>query len=232
VELQNPGSSSLTLKLFSIKNVANNTRGLQRFSLADSDCVLSQGETLADITDLENFKAAMRAAEVAQQLATPWNRSITALNSYLIASDYGAKDLAGRANRAQILTDFVNYIFTQNAENWRCGENFLSTTDVTSHWTQWFAASRVVPNAKKKKFWGNQQRANAASETQQSAFYNSHSRQRAPQFRPQGQQAQAARPAEKPRRRYNAGVCPNRPGECVTAAGTRLLHICTKDMNG
>jgi hypothetical protein len=167
VEIHNPGSTNLTLKLFSIKNVANSTRGTQHFALADSDCVVSQGESLLDIVDLDNFKTAVRAAEVAQQLATPWNKSITALNSFIIASDYCAKDLTGRANRAGILTEFVNYVFTQNAENWRSGDPFLSTTDISTHWAQWFgasAASRIMPQQpEKKKFFFTQRSGRSGS---------------------------------------------------------------------
>ena len=45
-------------------------------------------ESLSDITDLDAFKTAMRAAEVAQMFTLPWNRSILAINGFLLSSDY------------------------------------------------------------------------------------------------------------------------------------------------
>jgi hypothetical protein len=236
--------------------------------VADSDCVLSQGETLQDIADLDNFKSAMRAAEIAQQLATPWNKSIAALNSYLINSDYCGKDLAGRANRAAILTEFVNYIFTQNAENWRSGDPFLATADVATHWAMWFAASaasKILPQApEKKKFFQFRSRGGGGQDWRQGhnlyhadgflgggqtdsrhggpsggqhragggGFGGQQSDGADSRRRPQSQHGQRTANSEEPCRRFNAGVCPNRAGDCYTAAGIRLLHVCTKDVNG
>ena len=88
IELHDPSSTNLTLKLFNIKNVSNTTRSLQHFTLADSDGILNTGESMSDITDLDAFKTAMRAAEVAQMFALPWNRSILAINGFLLSSDY------------------------------------------------------------------------------------------------------------------------------------------------
>jgi hypothetical protein len=78
--------------------------------MADSDCVLSQEETLQDMADLDNFKSAMRAAEISQQLITLWNKSKATLHSYLINSDYCGKDLSGWPTEPQssqnLLTTF------------------------------------------------------------------------------------------------------------------------------
>ena len=84
IKLHDPSSTNLTLKLFNIKNLSKTTRSLQHFTLADSDGILNTGESLSDITDLDTFKTAMQAAEVAQMFALPWNRSILATTPPLL----------------------------------------------------------------------------------------------------------------------------------------------------
>ena len=228
IELHDPGSTNLTLKLFNIRNVSNTTRSLQHFTLADSDGIINTGESLSDITDLDAFKTAMRAAEVAQMFALPWNRSILAINGFLLGSDFGAKDLAGRSNRVSILTDFVNYIFKQNAANWRSGEDFLSNTDVALHWTHWFgtnAASKITLKEEKP-----QQQQQRRSSSQGSSRPDKHQKGHGKHDR--GSSLGRRPPAEEPCRRYNAGVCPNNASSCATSAGTKLLHTCCEIVNG
>ena len=66
----------------------------------------------------------------------------------------------GRSNRVTILTDFVNYIFKQNAVNWRSGEDFLTNTEVALHWSHWFgtnAASKILLKEEKPQQQQQQQ---------------------------------------------------------------------------
>ena len=225
IELHDPSSTNLTLKLFNIKNVSNTTRSLQHFTLADSDGILNTGESLSDITDLDAFKTAMRAAEVAQMFALPWNHSILAINGFLLSSDYCVKDLAGRSNRVAILTDFVNYVLKQNAANWQSGGDFLTNTEVALHWSHWFGTNAASKITLKEDKPHQQQHKGRSSSLPSRHDKKGYGRQDRGSSTPR-------KSTQEYCRRYNAGVCPNAAATCATAAGTKLIHACEELVNG
>ncbi len=59
----------------------------------------------------------------------PWNFSFAALENFLINTKFCKDDLGdcARDNRAQLLTQFVDYVLSENASKWRDAEPFLTT---------------------------------------------------------------------------------------------------------
>lgn len=95
MEIHNPSSAELKLKLFHMPNVANSGMTAKKVSLDGGEDGLSIGDSLREIADLESFRAALNNAREAMLSALPWNRSISAVagffqnNCYLQASNHG-----------------------------------------------------------------------------------------------------------------------------------------------
>ena len=80
----------------------------------------------------------------------PWNRSIDALENFLIPSNFGLSDLAGVTKPAAILSQFTDYVLVENASRWRGMETFLSTRDLRSTWADYISQKSGSLNANKK----------------------------------------------------------------------------------
>jgi hypothetical protein len=87
----------------------------------------TQDGNLADIVELGEFKLALRAMRAAASFVRPWDFSFLALESFLLQSNFGNADLAGLDKQAVILTQFMDYILSENSNKYRDGEPFLST---------------------------------------------------------------------------------------------------------
>ena len=142
VEIHNPGSSSMALKLFSMANVNNKVAATRRISLANNEDTLEVGDSLKEVCDLQEFQRALRAAREAMAFALPWNHSVAALEGFLASSNFLAKPLGGKTNRVSILTNFVDHVFALNGDRWRNKQGFLTVLELSSLWSIW-AAGRV-----------------------------------------------------------------------------------------
>ena len=131
VEIPDVGSDSLSLKLFNINGCGNKI-------LANK-----QEEEFKDILELGEFKLALRVAREALSFVHPWNKSISAIEGFLIQTNYCGVDLSGTEKPAAILTQFVDYIFGENADRWRAHEPFLNTGDLRGAWASFFGAKPV-----------------------------------------------------------------------------------------
>jgi hypothetical protein len=109
VELHNPASTSLCLKMFSSSNMGSATTGTKHLTLADGHAAINVGEHLKEIVHMEELKHAIRAAGRAMAMALPWNRSIDAIDGWRHNSNYGFANLNGRPDRVPLLVDFINY---------------------------------------------------------------------------------------------------------------------------
>lgn len=134
MELHNPASQELKLKLFHLPNVANsglsNKKGFGEGSEEGSD-------SMKEIADLESYRMALNTAREALASALPWNRSIGAITGLMVNSNYLQEDLAGNQKRAAILTEFTDYIFGRNGLNWENNQPFLTTDELTHVWSNW-----------------------------------------------------------------------------------------------
>ena len=245
-EIQNPGSSHLTLKLFSPNNLHSSTGSTRRLTLADTDGGINVGEHLKEITDLEELKLAMRALCMASLLATPWNHSFFAVDGGLHLINYGAHELAGFPNRAETLVKFINHIFELNAIAWTQKKPFLTAAEIRIKFPEWLACSTVSllkpvdqpqQQQQKQQQQSNKQQKQRFGNRQQNSYQGGlpagqnpgpkQTQQTTTQQQPQplmGAQAQNIQYC----RRYNiTNSCPNHFSNCVVPNTThKLMHLC------
>jgi hypothetical protein len=235
VELHNPASTNLSLKLFSSANIGGATAGTKRLTLADGDGAINVGESMKEVADMESFKHAVRALCQAAHFALPWNYSFAAIDGFLHSSNYCAAELAGRPDRAGLLVDFTNYVLGVNAAAWQQREPFLTSGEIKIQWAEWFGsrpAALLKTSGEEGGGVGNQN----------NNFYRGGKNNRGGFQGGRGGFNQAAA-GGKPRtastaggqgppqnilfcRRYNNGSCPNHFSNCYLANGTRLFHVC------
>ena len=130
LELHNPGSSRMSLRMFSINNCGS------RMSSSKSD----KDDRLEDILETGEFKLALRALRVAASFVMPWNMAFVALENFLIQTEYCHKDLVGTDRQALILTQFVDYVLGENGKKWRDSEPFLDTGALREAWNAFYGA--------------------------------------------------------------------------------------------
>jgi hypothetical protein len=245
LELHNPASTHLTIKLFSASNLGSSTGNTRRLTLAGDEDGISIGEHLKEIEDLEELQQAMRVLCRAAQLTMPWNHSFNALDGFLHTSKWGAAELAGNGRRAATLTKFVNHVIGLNAEAWQLKNPFVSIGELKTRWTEWLAtrpASEYTPfqSYVQASFQSGQAGAQAGGQASRSARKKAARQQQFQQVQhftlpnlstPPPNQGQGGRPASTPKycRKYNAGTCLNAAGHCRLPSGTPLLHRCDKD---
>jgi hypothetical protein len=70
----------------------------------------------------------------------PWNHSFTGLENFIINNRFCKEDLTEIENKAQILTQFCDYVFQENANRWRDSDPFLSTGELKNTWNAFFSA--------------------------------------------------------------------------------------------
>jgi len=242
-ELHNPGSMNNTVKLYSPSNMTSSTGSTKRLSLVDGDRSINVGESLKEISDLEELKLAVRAMCRAAQFALPWNQSYNAIEGFLQSSHWGSSDLSGRSNRAVLLADFVNYILGLNAQAWQQKEDFRSSGEIKVLWGEWFGSrpASLLSAAKTEQ-----------ASTQQGGSHNRQGNRKnggRKNFTGDGRQhggggsARHGGPAQPHQQsgqhsaggggskelfcwKFNNGNCPNAAGSCALPSGTKLLHLC------
>jgi len=188
-ELHNPQSTKLSVKLFSINNCGSRTG-----SKTDT-----AGHHFAeDILDIGEFKLALRAMRIAFHFAMPWNFSIEALEGFFFQNSYCQVDLANVEKKAQLLTQFTDYVLGQNCERWRDSEPFLTTGELKATWSSFFMSrpqSAIGSKAKTKS-----QSTTGKDRDKRTALGICFA--------------------------YNMGTCTKATGTCTTFRGKPLKHVC------
>jgi hypothetical protein len=204
VELHNPSSCKISLRMFSINNCGARA-GSYKMEGRDSD--------LADIVELGEFKLALRALRVAMSFAMPWNMSVLAIENFLIQNNYCSADFGNADNPAMTLTQFVDYVLGENSNKWRDSESFLSCGDLKATWDTFFSNS---PKSLMTLKAGKQQQKPTGHGQGQS----------------QGQ-SQSSSFLTLGKRKWvdicfdwNAGKCLKAQGACQSMKGTPLRHVC------
>jgi len=198
LELHNPSSNELKLKLFHMPNVGGSSLASKKVSVSDGSS-LSINDDFSEVLDLEGFRSALNALREAMCSALPWNRSIGAIMGFMVNSAFCQSDLTNNSKRAAILTEFVDYVLSRNALNWENAQPFLSTDDLSHVWTTWKGkrSSSFQPDKKVALTGG-------ASNPQLTR-----------------------RPRDDICRRFNSpGGCPNKADSCKTLYGSKLRHVC------
>jgi len=200
LELANPASKSLTLKLFNMENISSGMGSSKSFSLVeDGDMALAMAESMKEITDFVEFQNCLSTARAALSWVHPWNKSIEAIEGFMRASNYCSADLGGRQNRAALLTGFVNYVFGRNALAWKAKGMFLGADELRAAWKVWFS-----------------KQASSAVNVQ-------------PKSKDQVKQNQQQRPKNDLCRRFNSRAgCQKQEADCKTFFGLKLRHRCDK----
>ena len=98
MEIHNPASQELKLKMFHLPNIANS--GLSK-KVEDRE----DGSSLKEIADLESFKVALNTAREAMASALPWNRSVSAIVGLMVNTNYLSEDLFSNPKRAAVFVD-------------------------------------------------------------------------------------------------------------------------------
>lgn len=136
IELHDPSSTKMSLKLFNIVNCTKTKN--------------SDGGEEGSITELSEFRLALRALRTAMHHVMPWNFSVEALEGFFIQSNYCQADTGNIEKRAQFLTQFTDYVLGQNAERWRDEEPFLTTGELKTAWSTFFNVRPQVSRDRKK----------------------------------------------------------------------------------
>lgn len=230
VELHNPSSNTISIRMFSMGSSA---------SASLSRGKNSKDDEIPDMEDLSEFKNAVRVLKGAMHTVHPWNRSVDALESFLVQTNYCATELASLSNQVSTLSKFVDYILSENANRWRDMEIFLNTREIRLTWAD-FASQKLSSIASKggaaKNQKQGQQQFRVQGQYPQSNF--SSVQQQAAPAKQQGQQFNnqtlpSVRHNLAPFMflddicvKWNLGRCIRPPGTCVTLKGKPLRHVC------
>ena len=131
LEIGNPASTKISLKLFNINNCA---------ARASASRAAASADELLEVADLGEFKLALRALRTAAQFVAPWNFSYLALEGFLLQTDFCKVELASDAKPAHTLTQFVDFILQTNADRWRDSLGFLTTGELAAYWAAFHGA--------------------------------------------------------------------------------------------
>jgi hypothetical protein len=249
-EMANPASPHNTLKLYSSSNMSSSTGATRRLTLADGNSSVNIGENLKEISDLNELKLAVRAMCRAAQLILPWNASYNAIDGFLHTTNYGYADLNGRSNRAQILTEFINYILGLNAAAWVQKEDFHTSGEIKTLWTEWFGSrpASLLSVAKQEETAATTGGQGVAGSSNGGANRGrGRGRGGGRQNHSGGGQQQQTFTTPPPTinnsqggggggggrqmlcRRFNYGNCPNTAATCALPSGTKLHHRCDQE---
>ncbi len=160
-------------------------------------------------SEIGDFKLALRALKAAVHYVMPWNHSITALEGFFNQNNFCFSDTSNLEKRAQTLTQFTDYVLGQNAERWRDEVAFLTAGELKTAWSTFFDGRSFATKKRDDK---------RSKLHEKSSFKGS-------------------RPiygrVEGICWNYNEGRCLKAPGNCKTANGKELKHICnfTADKN-
>jgi hypothetical protein len=227
--IHDPANHGLKLKFFSSVNVGSSSLNTKRLTLADGESAIDVSDSLREIMSLEDYKNALRTLSKAMHLALPWNHSVNAIEGFMHATNFCAKELGSFSTRPHLLAIFTDHVLNANSKRWVNKQEFLRAADLRPFFDQW-AGSRSL----------NVLSARAAeppgAEDPQAKHRTFHNRNKN-SYKPYSNvNTGSTKPgSDKPKepelcRRYNAGTCPNSHRDCTTGqhrAGEKLLHLCS-----
>jgi hypothetical protein len=206
LEIHNPASTNLTIRLFNINNCGNKTSGLKQSARA-----ASLDDEYTGIEDLGELRLAVRAAREAMSFVMPWNKSIAAIDGFLQKSDFCKADVQGLERPGLILSQFIDYCLGENANRWRGQEEFLKAGELPAVWASYFGGRpqsqlQKMKSDSKPAWSGNRGKwsGNSSNFTQlgKGGFFDDICGL------------------------WNMGRCLKAPGTCMTSRGVPLRHVC------
>ena len=157
VEVHNPGSTNMSLKMFSRFNSSTtNSSSQAKFSLLANGEAIGVGENYRDIFSMSELKQSLRAYQAASFMALPWYPAPTALILFLEHHQFMVSEITG--NQAKVLTDFCNTVFLKNTKLWNSSDPPLSVELLRNTWQHFTADNSLgstlssVPQEGKRSF--------------------------------------------------------------------------------
>jgi hypothetical protein len=135
-----PGSRELSLKLFTVANVARASEGVRTVTSQSEDGLVLR-ESLKELTEMAELKTAFRNMKIAAQLVRPWDFSFLVIESFLISTDYLESQLSGH-KKAPILAGFLDHVFRVNAANWMQAKPFMGMSCLKALWDPWWSGHK------------------------------------------------------------------------------------------
>lgn len=207
VEIHDLASTSLSVKMFSIGNFTSKAKDDNK----DSE--------FPDMDDISEFKSALRVLRGAMCCVYPWNRSIDALESFFVQTNFCSTELTGADKQVSILTRFADYVLAENGTRWRDGESFLTTRDLRGTWADFFGqkGATLKLSQPKHKFQQSQKTGNQqSSQNKNYQYVLPHIKYQAPPRLFEDDICAL----------WNMGKCLRQSGNCATYKGRQLRHVC------
>jgi len=220
VLIHDPANPNQKLKHFSSVNVGSSSLNTKRLTLADGDSsAVDVSDSLRDIISLEDYKNSLRTLSKAMHLALPWNHSINAIEGFMAATNFCAKELGAYQNRPHLLSVFTDHVLNNNSKRWVNKQEFLGAAEMRIFFEQW-AGSRSLNLLTAKE-------SGSGPGDQKKFPYNN--KKFGQNFK--NQNAREGEKSAKDRlcRRYNAGNCPNSYKDCANPndKNDKLQHFCS-----
>jgi len=139
--LHKPGCGDITIKLYTVANVGHSATGTRTMTLSGEDGI-TISESWKELTELADFKLAMRNLRMAARLAAPWNFSFDVIDGFLQSKDYMESDLAG-LKKAPTISAFTDYCLKTNASLWVRQGPFMDSARLEAVWTSWWSSRKA-----------------------------------------------------------------------------------------
>ena len=233
VEVHNPGSEFLNLKMFSKANSYSASEGSRTsFSILSSGDAIGIGDCLKDIVSMAEFKQALRSYVAASYFALPWYPAPQALVNFLEHHRYMEAYIP--SNQASTLTRFVNAVMYKNAKSWRTTDiPPLSVEDLFRTWSHFTADAsgspadfnaRFTPDRQSRRDFSKRTIVNPPSLFPKASQLTSFPRQSSPP---------ATSGSSDVCIRFNLGICPSqRNSSCIltykSGRARTLQHTCDR----
>jgi hypothetical protein len=139
--LHHPGSYEVSLKYFTIANVARAAKGMKALNAVDEDGFVIS-DSWHELADIAEIKTAMSNLVTAAHLAVPWNFSYKTIEAFLRTTSYMDAELAG-LKKAPIVAAFIDHLLHVNAGYWLSDTNFLDLPAIAEQWRSWWCGQRA-----------------------------------------------------------------------------------------
>jgi len=202
LEIGNLASTKMKVGLFSI----NNCTGKAKASESTEDC-----------SSVAEFTLALRTMRVAMHFANPFNVSIVALENFLLQKKFFTEsDLQNDDRAGKTLSQFCDFVLSENSNHWRDGSNFLTTGELQGYWDSFIGAR---PHLKSSAAGSSRPASRGQPQSSQNHTPSS----------------QPNQPPRAPKRKFpfldicnhfNFGRCQKAPGACVNSRGVNMRHVC------
>lgn len=213
VVLADPGNSSISLNLFSINNCG------KKVACKQGDF---REEEYKEIVELGELKCALRVLREALSFVHPWNKSVSAIEGFLCASDFCSTDLANMANPAALLSQYIDYVLRENSNRWRGKEVFMDHKELKGGWDAYFGSRPQASLAKSKAI----SQSKGSNQPFQQKFSQQQNQVKMTAITGQQGVVPVSLFLEDMCVMYNLGRCVKPQGTCKTKKGRVLRHCC------